>query len=340
MGNTVAINKRNIQRLYRTINKQNHRTQRAALPTYSEIRLAIKHTKSSIRTVLTKAWNHLQRFRVWVAKKMYQKLPKSLKRLVKKIGKIESMLHKKMICLKPRLKRRYGRLVYPEGLTVKALIDQKKNFFKDIKSGSPEDDHVEYVEDCFADMERPKFGWRVKVTVMQDEPCDLNPENPELNTCTLPLKINNETDSGLNSNNAQRRQTGEQFRSSAPLDCRLRYVCDENNQVDANILNNNENQLPPTPSPTSSATLSPTTSTIPLLRQSPTLSTTLSPTLFATLSPIPSLRQSPTLAPMPSPTLSPTPKPSPTTTPLPLINPHPVLKSYKDYYTNFKPILK
>ena len=335
MGSTVAINKRDIQRLYVTINKQNHRTQRDTLPTYSEMRLAIKHTKSSIRTVLTKAWNHLQRFRVWVAKKMFQKLPKSLKRLVKKIGRIESILHKKMICLKPRLKRRYGRLVYPEGLTVKALVEQKKQFFQEIKSGSPEDDHVEYVEDCFQDMERPKFGWRVKVTVMQDEPCDLNPENPELNTCTLPLKINNETDSDLNSSNAQRRQTGEQFRSAAPPDCRIRFVCDANNQVDANLLNNIENTPPPTPS---SATLSTTTSTIPSLR--------LPPTLSATLSPVPSLRQSttlsPTFSPMPSPTLSPTPapKPSPTTTPSPLINSHRVLKSYNDYYTNFKPILK
>lgn len=245
-----------------------------------------------------------------------------------------------MICMKPRLKRRYGRLVYPEGLTVKALVQQKKQFLQEIKFGSPEDDHVEYVEDCFADMERPKFGWRVKVTVMQDEPCDLNPENPELKTCTLPLKVNNETDSGLNINNAQRRQTLEQFRSAAPLDCRITYVCDENNQVDANILNNNENQLPPTLSPTLSTTLSPSTSTIPSLRQSPTLSTTLSPTLSATLSPIPSLKQSSTFAPMPSPTLSPTPKPSPSTTPSPLINSHPTLKSYKDYYKNFKPILK
>ena len=64
---------------------------------------------------------------------------------------------------------------------------------------------------------------------MQDEPCDLNPENPESNTCRLSLKMNNETDSSLNSNNAQRRQTGEQFRSAAPLACRIRYVCGENN---------------------------------------------------------------------------------------------------------------
>ena len=190
--------------------------------------------------MLTKAWNHLQRFRVWVAKKMYQKLPRSLKRIVKKVGRIESMLHKKMLCLKPRLKRKYGRLVYPEGLTIKALVEQKKNFFQDIKYGSPENDQVEFVEDCFNDIERPKFGWRVKVTLMQNEPCDLNPENPELNTCTLPLKINNETDSGLNSNNAQRRQTGEQFRSAAPPDCRIRFVCDANNQADFD-LNDNEN---------------------------------------------------------------------------------------------------
>ena len=299
IGNTVAINKRSLQRLYVTINRQNHRTKRDILPSFSEIRPAIRNINSRIRSELTKAWNHLQRFRVWVAKNMYQKLPRSLKRIVKKVGRIESILHKKMLCLKPRLKRRYGRLVYPEGLTIKALVEQKKEFFQDIKSGSPDNDHVEFVEDCFDDMERPKFGWRVKVTLMQNEPCNLNPENPELNTCTLPLKTNNETDSDLNSNNAQRRQTGEQFRSAAPLDCRIKFVCDANNQVEGNVdLNNNENTPPSTPSPTLAPTPSPTLSTI--LSSSPTPSPT-----FASR-PSPTVSLSPTPSP-PPPTLSPTP---------------------------------
>ena len=231
IGNTFAINKRSLRRLYVTINRQNHRTKRDLLPSFSEIRLAIRNTNSRIRSVLTKAWNHLQRFRVWVAGKMYRKLPRSLKRIVKKVGKIESMLHKKMLCLKPRLKRRYGRLVYPEGLTIKALVEQKKNFFPDIKSGSPDDDHVEFLEDCFDDIERPKFGWSVKVTLMENEPCNIDLENPELNTCTFAIR-SNETESFLNSNKAQRRQTLEQFRSAAPPDCRIIYICDANSQVE------------------------------------------------------------------------------------------------------------
>ena len=291
IGNTVAINKRSLRRLYVTINRQNHRTKRDTLPSFSEIRHAIRNTNSRIRSVLTKAWNHLQRFRVWVAKKMYQKLPRSMKRIVKKVGRIESMLHKKMLCLKPRLKRRYGRLVYPEGLTIKALVEQKQNFFQDFMSGSPDDDHIEFVEDCFDDMERPKFGWRVKVTLIENEPCDFNPENPELNTCTLPSNHRNET----NSDNAQRRQTLEQFRSAAPPDCRIRFICDANNQVEADVdLDNNENTPPLAPSPTLAPTPPPTLS--------PTLST--SPTLTASLSPIassaPSLSPSPKLPPTPS----------------------------------------
>ena len=303
------------------------------MPTFIEIRSAIRNTNSRIRSVLTKSWNHLQRFRVWVAKRMYQNLPRSLKRIVKKVGRIESMLHKKMLCLKPRLKRKYGRLVYPEGLTIKALVEQKQNFFQDFMSGSPDDDHIEFVEDCFADMERPKFGWRVKVTLIENEPCDFNPENPELNTCTLPSNHRNET----NSDNAQRRQTLEQFRSAAPPDCRIRFVCDANNQLEATDLRSNDNTSIPTSSPTISSTLSPTPSAI----ISPTLPPT--PSLSPTISPRPST--SPTMSPTSSPTLSPDlsttqsilPLYTSSPTPLPHIYSYHVPKSKWDY-TNFKPI--
>ncbi|MEC8360128.1 MAG: argininosuccinate synthase domain-containing protein, partial [SAR324 cluster bacterium] len=44
------------------------------------------------------------------------------------------------------------------------LIAKKQNFFHNINHGNPEDDKVEYIEDCFEDMDRPKFGWSVKVT--------------------------------------------------------------------------------------------------------------------------------------------------------------------------------
>ena len=106
---------------------------------------------------------------------MYQRLPQSLKKVVKTIARIEAIMHKKLVCWKPRLKRRYGRLVYPNGLTVKSIVDKKHNFLQFIKTGDPEDLHVEYIEDCFEDMERmEKFGWSMKVPLMIDEPCDLN----------------------------------------------------------------------------------------------------------------------------------------------------------------------
>ena len=145
-----------------------------------------------------------------------------MKVVIKKMRRIEAKLQKKIICLRPRLRRRYGQLVYPEGLTVKSLIAKKQNFLQDINYGNPEDDKVEYIEDCFEDMDRPKFGWSVKITLMEEEPCNFNTEIPELSTCKInSTRILDST----NSNNAQRRQTLEEFRSAAPTDCRIRYIC-------------------------------------------------------------------------------------------------------------------
>ena len=196
--------------------------ERDDFPSYSQINRALRSIKSNKKSNLYQAWNSLQKFRTWIAKRMYQKLPQWMKVIVKKIGRIEAKLQKKIICLRPRLRRRYGQLVYPEGLTVKSLITKKQNFFHDINYGNAEDDKIEYIEDCFEDMDRPKFGWSVKITLMEEEPCNFNAENPELSTC----KINSTRilDSP-NFNNAQRRQTLEEFRSAAPTDCRIRYIC-------------------------------------------------------------------------------------------------------------------
>lgn len=147
-----------------------------------------------------------------------------MKKLVKKIGRIEALMHKKLVCIQPRLKRRYGLLVYPEGLTIKAIKEKKKNVENFIKYGNAEDLHVEYIEDCFDDMERPKFGWRVKVTLMENEPCDISFENPDQTTCRLNSNPNDEADDS--NYYAQSRQTGEGFRSAATPDCRVEYVCE------------------------------------------------------------------------------------------------------------------
>ena len=212
------------------------------LPSYWELKHALGNTETRKVDILTKAWNGLARFRVWIAKRMYKRLPSPLKKIVKKIGRIEARIHKIVVCMRPRLKRRYGTLVYPEGLTVRALKNKKESFFDFIKNGDADEEHVEYIEDCFADMERPKFGWRVRVSFKEDEPCNLDLDNPELSTCILTSGNNGDLlgglgNAGLANPVAQSRQTGEQFRSGAPPDCRYRYICGENNQVQSNTGN-------------------------------------------------------------------------------------------------------
>ena len=100
---------------------------------------------------------------------------------------------------------------------MKAIKDQKEDFFDFINFGNPEDEEVEYIEDCFNDMERPEFGWRVKVMLMDDEPCTIDPKNLEMSTCKLSSASESDlleaSDTGdLNHHYAQSRQTGEEFR--------------------------------------------------------------------------------------------------------------------------------
>merc|ERR1712223_2043567 len=128
---------------------------KVGLPSYSDIKYAVKEKQPKTIDYLKKAWNSLSRFRVWMAKKMYKKLPGRFKTLVKKIGRIEAHFHKKLVCLEPRIKRKYGKLVYPNGLTFKAIKEKKKNFKDFVNFGNADDIHVEYIEDCFDDMERP-----------------------------------------------------------------------------------------------------------------------------------------------------------------------------------------
>ena len=242
-----TVRKRDVRRIYREIEKRSLPKfwigdSTVELPSYWELKHALGNTETRKVDILTKAWNFLARFRVWIAKRMYKRLPSPLKKIVKKIGRIEARIHKIVVCMRPRLKRRYGTLVYPEGLTVRALKNKKESFFDFIKNGDADTEDVQYIEDCFADMERPKFGWRVRVSFKEDEPCNLDLDNPELSTCSLTSGNNGDLlrglgNAGLANPVAQRRQTGEQFRSAAPPDCRYRYICDENNQAQANADN-------------------------------------------------------------------------------------------------------
>ena len=138
------------------------------------------------------------------------------------------------MCWRPRLERKYGRLIYPEGLSVLELKEKKKDFFRDfvdfVKNGNAKDEEVEFVEDCFDDMERPRFGYRVKLMLKEKEPCDYNFENPDQSTCILPSNTENKgrrrIGTGRLISDAQSRQTGEEFSSAAPTDCRINFICD------------------------------------------------------------------------------------------------------------------
>ena len=128
VGNTVAIRKRDVYRLHNHVKKRSFGIASSSIPTYSELHRALRSADSNQKSVLTRAFNNLSRFRVWLAKRMYKSLPPPLKRIVKKFGRIEARIHKKIVCWKPRLQRRYGRLVYPNGLTVNSVIKKKHTY--------------------------------------------------------------------------------------------------------------------------------------------------------------------------------------------------------------------
>ena len=236
-----TIRKRDGRRLYHQIRRNTNKflgpefwigIRTLELPSYRQLRYAVRNIWPRSIGFITKAWNTLSRFRVWIAKKMYKRLPKSMKKIVKKMSRIEARMHKILVCMQPRLERRYGRLIYPEGLSVKALKNQKKDFIKDfvnfVNNGNAEDEEVEYVEDCFDDIDRPKFGYIVKIMLKEKEPCQINFENPEQSTCNQTSNADNEernrVDTGYWDYHAQSRQTGERFRSAAPPDCRISLV--------------------------------------------------------------------------------------------------------------------
>ena len=238
---TGTIKKREIGRLFRQIKKRSNfefrgrhfqiGNAKSDLPSSGQMKFALQKRQRRSLSFLTRAWTILSRFRIWLAKEMYQKLPDSMKKIVKKIGKIEARFHKIIVCIEPRLKRRYGHLIYPEGLSVKALKEKKVDFIQDfidyVNNGNVADEEVQYVEDCFSDMERPRFGYSVKLMLKENEPCTIDFENPDLRTCNQPANTDNEgvnrVYTGYFNDYAQSRQTGEGFRSAAPPDCRIEF---------------------------------------------------------------------------------------------------------------------
>ena len=137
-----GLKKRDVRQLYRDIDRKIDDKSwifdtKLGLPTYGETKYALKKSESKSVSILTKALNSLSRFRVSIARKMYQKLPRPMKAVVKKIGRIEAKVHKKLVCLTPKLKRRFGHLFYPNGQRVPKELKKKRSIFPDFEFGDP-----------------------------------------------------------------------------------------------------------------------------------------------------------------------------------------------------------
>ena len=137
-----SLKKRDVRQLYRDIDRKIDAKSRIfdtklGLPTYGDTKYALKKSESKSVSILTKAFNNLSRFRVWITRKMYQKLPRPMKRVVKKIGRIEAKIHKRLVCLTPKLKRRFGNLLYPNGQIVPTKFEKKRSIFPDFEFGDP-----------------------------------------------------------------------------------------------------------------------------------------------------------------------------------------------------------
>ena len=125
-------------------------------------------------------------------------------------------------CFRVRLNRHFGIRDRPAVRRNDNYRDQLRNVrrpgdfpnFDDINEGK-----VNSREDCFNDIPEPLYGFRTKVTLVDNEPCELGV------TCDQ------------NGNRIQRRvdhwqkawqydrQTGEEFVSGAPPDCRTNNIC-------------------------------------------------------------------------------------------------------------------
>ena len=137
-----GLKKRDVRQLYHDINRKINAKSwiwdsKFGLPTYSETKYALKKSESKSVSILKKALNSLSRFRVSIARKMYQKLPRPMKTIVKKIGRIEAKVHKKLVCLTPKLKRRFGHLFYTNGQRVPKTLKKKRSIFPEFEFGDP-----------------------------------------------------------------------------------------------------------------------------------------------------------------------------------------------------------
>ena len=267
------------------------------LPTRRELLRILITNRERKKSISKRISNNILRFSKHLVNGIYYRLPRKLQFVVRALKKLERKVHKKLVCLEPMLKRRTGKMRFPNhgmgryngmpvkrefGLSFSNLKKQKYEFLASVDDPNAQNEtKIEYINDCFDDIPRMEFGWRVKVSLIDNEPCTFDPVDDIDRRCVV--TNNTETDT------FQRRQTGENFRSAAPADCRVTYICDSNP--------NDLVSQAPTQAPTPASTLAPTPA--PILVQTSTSQTILpqstqAPAPQTTQAPIP---QQPTQAP-------------------------------------------
>ncbi len=88
---------------------------------------------------------------------------------------------------------------------------------------------VDSIDDCFDDLEEPTYGFRAKVSLVENSPCILGSTCRGSPTSDYFSARSDEGSWHNNNNNDEyypaddviERQTGEEFFSEAPPDCRL-----------------------------------------------------------------------------------------------------------------------
>ena len=202
------------------------------LPKRRELLWKLIAKKERVNSTSKRIENNFLRFSKNLVNGIYNRLPRKLQFVVRALKKLERKVHKKLVCLEPMLKRRSGKMRFPNhgmgrynglpvkkefGLSFSNLKKQKHDFLASVDDPNAQNEtEIQYINDCFDDIPRMEFGWRVKITLIDNEPCSFEPTDDIDRRCVV--TNNTETDT------FQRRQTGENFRSAAPPDCRVTYL--------------------------------------------------------------------------------------------------------------------
>ena len=103
------------------------------------------------------------------------------------------------------------------------MTSYNNNYYSNYNNNIQQKRKVDSLDDCFDDLEEPTYGFRAKVTLAENSPCILGSTcrgNPDFAKRSFEDDI--KTDENFPSEDVlDERQTGEEFFSEGPPDCRV-----------------------------------------------------------------------------------------------------------------------